>query len=514
MVLLCLLVATYILGIAILLISAIAGYKRGMFGSLLRTVYIIVISAISGVVAYFVSHNITHSLINLINNPTAVALMEATPETVQMIEVMVTPIVFSIIWTILFGLLELISMIKFNSVSEWVETKTTHHTPQHDKKTIGTIVGVCNGVISSAILLIPLCFVVSILNTAELSVLQELNIPVDHQYEYAARTPSDALLKLTTSVHDNHIPEEYAGLCKTGLNMKDEAPCLLNAVGHAKTAYDEAKSHHMSQRETLCLEIGAINSMSQNDSHVSSTMPYIFANVIHLAADTWSHGDAFLGIQLPTDNQMTKALISNMLDILKNVTPENATSVVNTLMGDGHEVGVINNFLELQSQSSSYDNMGDMIKENDELVADTLIKLGKSEDLHTINNVVNEMGQEYIQSASEKLFDNETISNEQKKETLNKLTDSVSSFANKTETEETAGAQENTTTYEEQIDSISSEVMSMANEYNYSMSSAEATIIAVGLSSYFESTDEVTTEGLMKYFGFSAEEIDSIMNGQ
>ena len=66
----------------------------------------------------------------------------------------------------------------------------------------------------------------------------------------------------------------------------------------------------------------------------------------------------------------------------------------------------------------------------------------------------------------------------------------------------------------QQINGITQEVISAANEYDYPISSAEATIIAVGLASYFESTDEVTTEGLMQYFGFSADEINSILNYQ
>jgi len=509
MILLGLIAATYILGLAILLISAITGYKRGMFGSLVRTIYIAVISIISGVVAYFSSPRIAHAITTVIKQPEIVKLMESTPETVQLIEAMVTPIIFSILWTILFGILELISMIRFNSVADWIETKTTHHKAQHDKKISGIAIGAFNGLLSSAVLLIPLCLVVSILNNAEPEVLQTLHIPVDHQYQHAVHTPSDALLTLTTSVHKNQIPDEYSGLRDVKFTMKEEAPCLLNAVGHAKMAYDDAKSQHKSSKETICMEIGAINSMSQSDSHVSTTMPYIFANIIKLAADTWSHGDAFLGIQIPINNKMTQPLVSSTLDILKNVTPDNASSVINTLMGDGHEVGVINNFLELQSQSAAYETMGDMLKDNDELIADTLIKLGKSEELHTINNVVNEMGQEYIKSASDQLFNNEAISAEKKKETLDKLTESL-----KPEKNEDSNDQDTPVTYEEQINDITEEVISAANEYDYSMSSAQATIIAVGLASYFESTDEVTTEGLMEYFGFSADEINSILNQQ
>ena len=262
------------------------------------------------------------------------------------------------------------------------------------------------------------------------------------------------------------------------------------------------------------MEIGAINAMSQTNPHAPATVPYIFANVIKVAANVWSQGGEFLGINMPIDNKMTQALVSSTLSVLKDVTPENAPSVIYTLMGDGHEIGVINNIFELQNKSSTYDSTADMLKDNDELIADTLIKLGESEDLHTINNAVNEIGQEYIQSAKDQLFNNEEISSEKKKETLEKLTDSVASYTNNQNKDDDAASDDETEepTYQEQIENISQEIISTADEYNYPISSAEATIIAVGLTSYFESTDEITTEGLMQYFGFSEDEINAIIN--
>ena len=514
MVLFWLIFATYVCGIAILITSAIAGYKRGLFGSLVRTVYIVVISVVSGLIAYLISPSVTHAITTHITHPTIVSFFETTPETVLLVEAMITPILFSIIWTVLFGIFELVSMIKFTSVSEWIEEKATHHHSHHDKKGIGVAVGVFNGLISSAILLIPLCFVVTILNTADMEALQALHIPVDHQYQHAAHTPSEILLNFTTSVNNDQIPDEYSELRQTGLNMKDEATGILNAIGCAKTTYDDAKSHQKNQKELICMEIGAINAMSQTNPHAPATVPYIFANVIKAAANVWSQGGEFLGINMPIDNKMTQALVSSTLSVLKDVTPENAPSVIYTLMGDGHEIGVINNIFELQNKSSTYDSTADMLKDNDELIADTLIKLGESEDLHTINNAVNEIGQEYIQSAKDQLFNNEEISSEKKKETLEKLTDSVASYTNNQNKDDDAASDDETEepTYQEQIENISQEIISTADEYNYPISSAEATIIAVGLTSYFESTDEITTEGLMQYFGFSEDEINAIIN--
>lgn len=497
-----LVILAYVFEILILALCVWRGYKLGVYKSLVRTVYLILIIPISILASNAIAHpvaKIAMDLVRSISNPTISSLVNSSPETFTLIEALVSALLFSIIFAILFGILELLSLIKFNAVATKITKKLDNPEKAKAIKLGGLGVGLLNGAISSAILLIPLCLVISLLGTSDSQALTALHVPTDEHVHrektYYVNVPSSLLLKRVTQISDKDIPEEYSELKHMHVNFVEEGPNIINEAGYAINAYTYAHDHGKDNKESILSAIGAANAHDGN----SKALPAIFANIIKKAVDAWEHGDTFLGIDLGFDNAFAKAFVAKTLEALKNVNTNNVHSIVDSLMGDGEHDGIMNNVFTLQksTQANQDQSAVEVLKTNSDLVADTLVQLGQSNDLKSINTLVADIGSTYIADVMTNMVDSSNMSEDK----IYDFADSVAEY-----TQNNIKTNDEEVSYEEHVEEISQMVINTASSYNYPISPSEATIVSVGLLSYATETpdEEISAEDLLEYFGYSA----------
>ncbi len=497
-----LIILAYVLELLILALGIWRGYKLGFYKSLVRTGYLVLIVPISALLANIIAHSVAHAVmgrVSSINNVTLYSLFQSSPETVSLVEALVSSIAFSVIFSVLFGILELLSLIKFNAISDKLTKKLNTHDKSKAIKWGGLGIGLFNGLVSATILLIPLCLAVSILGTTDAQALNALRVPADdhnHRDEtYYVALPSSLLLKSVTHISDKDIPDEYSELRNANMNGVDEAPDIINGVGYALITYRNSVGHEKENRQAVLDALGAANAHSGD----SQALPVIFTNLIKNAVDAWECGQSFLGINLTFDNAVAKAFVTNTLDALQNVNSENVHSIVNTLMGDGEHDGIMSNVFILQKNTQSIpqeqQDATSILKENSELVADTLIQLGINDDLQSVNGLVADIGSEYISEVVVNLVNDTEMNDDQ----VYKFADSVADYAQSNIKNSSADS------YNDHVEAVSQLVLEIASNYNYPITSAEATIISVGLISYISETpeDQVSANDLLEYFGYS-----------
>lgn len=491
----------YVLEALLVSLGIWRGYKLGLFKGLVRTVYLVCIIPISILIARGISHPVATKILSLItsgSNPTINSLVQASPETFVLIEALTASIIFSISFAILFGIIGLISLIKFNAIASKITNKFDNEKNASLKKWGGVGIGLVNGVLSAAIALIPICLIISTLGTPDTAALNSLHIPTDtqenihHEKTYYVALPSSLLLRTVTHISDKDIPEEYSQLKHHNLNFVDEAPDIINEAGYALLAYKNSHDHGKDSKQSILDAIGAANA-HDGDSQV---LPAIFANLIKKAAEAWEHGESFLGIDLNFNNAIAKAFVSKTLAALKNVDSNNVHSVVDTLMGDGEHEGIMTNVFILQEKTKTNmagNTTATILKENSELVADTLVQLGKDEDLQSVNDLVADIGSEYMSEVFGDIFvDNDN------NDKVNNFADKIINYA-----KENDDLKSNSENYEEYVSSVSQIIEDTANSYNYPITDSESIIVSVGLISYLSQAepDEMTAESLLNYFG-------------
>lgn len=497
-----LVILAYVLELLILALGVWRGYKLGLYKSIIRTVYLILIIPISILISNAISHSVAKVIVDLIrasSNATLSSLVKASPETFKLVEALASAVIFAVAFAILFGILELISLIKFNAIASKMTDKFENPEKSKATKLGGVGVGLLNGALSASILLIPLCLVVSLLGTSDSEALATLHVPTDnhvHRDEtYYVNIPSSLLLRRVTQISDKDIPEEYAELKHMHVNFVDEGPDIINEAGYALNAYAYAHDHGKDNKESILIAIGAANAHEGN----SKALPAIFANIMKHAVDAWDHGDAFLGINLNFNNAVAKAFVSKTLDALRNVNTGNVHSIIDTLMGDGEHDGVMSNVLVLQQKTKDSNNNEEAhttittLKENSELVADTLLQLGKDDDLQSVNELVAEIGSDYVSEIISDIFVN--------KEKVNDFAETVTNHAK----ENIVDSEIKTEDYEEHVSDIAQIIKDTSDTYNYPITDAESTILSVGLISYISQTEpeDMTPESLLDYFGFN-----------
>lgn len=530
-----LIISIYIAEFIALAFGAFIGYRLGLFRSIVRTIYLIILIPISLVLANIISHPIVNSIIKFlsnINNSTIKALADSSPETFAFIGAIITPFISLALFAIFFALLELLTLIKFKYISDKITAPISANTTNSTTNKWGGLgIGILNGALSATVLLIPLCIATSVLSSSDYSSTWEtlkfdeyiavraeeenavtynemshfsvskcLSLNVLNTKSNTIIIPSNWLLPMLTSVGSQTLPEEYSVMISDDLCMIDEAPYLLNAIIQFLNAHSEAVDQHKTSSSAIFRALGAANEASGE----SRVIPVMFTEVLVHAAQAWARGETFLGIDLQTSNEFTSAMISKALDTLQQATPENIHSIVRTLMGNGHEDGVMPNILILKSQISSDQTSTTTIKNNDKMIADTLIQLGKDEDLQSINDVMDEMGTEYIQNTGTQFFNNE-IYDDEKKQAFDILKETIIQCLKQS-------CSDSDNNYEARVHALAATIRETSASYNHEISAAESTILAVGLISHFESQEEITLTSVLEYFGFSSNEIDSIIN--
>lgn len=503
---------TYFLFAVIIVLGVLFGFKRGLGRSVVRVVYMAVLIPVSYFLGRAVANPISDKLIRLITNSknkVIHTIVEGSPETAELLHQMARVLVIPLLFALLYGLFEALSYILFNRISSAVLNKVRKgKEPVSRSRLLGGLIGLGRGLVVSTILLIPLCMVITVVSTSDPAALASLKVPGfksgDKQVAMAtspvAVLASNRILYPMTMVPADTIPEEYAELRDSGICVMQEAPYIINAVGNAKQTYSDATKAKSDKSIAVIKTIGAINS-SVGDSKV---LPAVVAYIIRVEAKEIKKSDTIFGFDYSNSNELTKQLLHEMLAVLEEVNSENVNSILSTLTGDGDQSGALENVVTIMKNTNS----GETIRQNADLFSETLVDMGKSNDLKQINSIVSQIGIQYLNKSGMSLFSDETP-DEKKKQMFDTVADTINRYYDEISVNIDA-FDDGGKTYEQCVNNLSQVIIDATKDENYTITEDEAIIVSVGLISYFEGHDEVTAEGLMEYIGLSDEEIARI----
>ena len=419
----------FVLAALIAVLCVLLGYIRGTGRSVVRLAYLAVIVLVSGLLSGVIAKAVSPALMDFIRtyyNKSITEILSYSPETEQLLQSILTTLMVPVVFSLLFLTLELLSLIQLKKLSIKIASLVRKDGDPMSKpsKLIGAGVGLLQGLLIAAVVLLPIGCGLTILSSADEASLAALNIQ--------------------------------------------------SSDGQALSSY---KNSGDNKTQAAFLAIGRLLPFMDN----SKLLPELTSQLLRAAAGAWIDGHSFMDIKLDTTSSITGRLTLSFLETLRGATPKNIKGIIATLVGNGADSGVLDSIFKISDNNSDYKS-----KDSIDAMADMLVKIGKNGDMTEVITTVGELGTEIIKESGINVIEKDSPAyTEIKEELINAI------------------EQGQDKPYEEQIAGLANSLSEIAGNNNAEVSDSEATILAVGLISYFGSTDEITEEGLMEYFGIS-----------
>lgn len=408
------------LEILIIGIGILIGYRRGLGRTTVRAVYLAIIGTISFFVGRSIAASVTHravdALLPLLPDD-IVSMLEIKPELALLLEHLAGALLVPFIFAILFGLLQLLTLICFKKVSTKLVTSITKQEERTTAgKWTGAAAGLVLGIVIAAVLLAPMYAVLHVVeNTPEetITIFEDAIAENGMTLSAEAPIPSTALrvqpntIALSTSpaIHvssfsfvnefllrkltDYTVPEAIAS--ETGHESAiDSLPAILATAGDALYAYNTTAHNGGSTLDALTNAAAAV----APHLHDSSTIAHIAADALCIIGTSFHDNGSFMGIELPaSENQILTSLVNNLVDTLSHTTVENAEANLISLFGKNEIVFGEN----IPTDASS----------NHGLLA-TMMKLDKDDPMKSLED---EKLSSAVSEVIESLAENESMSN-------------------------------------------------------------------------------------------------------
>lgn len=510
-------IITYAALAAALILGVYIGIKRGLARSVVRSVYLVVLLPLSYLVGHLLAGMIAEWLVEELRGSGGILgqLILGISGSMELIEVLAKALITAVSFALMFGALEALSLIYFKHASDAIVKKVVGEDTQPGRHTalFGGFVGLAQGMVVSTVLLLPLCMCVTLMATSSPTALASLGIPgfdgaseEDAALEHSPveLLPSNQLLYPMTRISDDDIPDGYAELRGTDLCAMAEAPDIINSAGNAKEAYLTATSHHDTELVAMIRALGAMNA-----AHGDSQMLEIFMkDVVHATADIISTVEELRSLFAASDSDsdgIAHLLMIDLMNAMKQATPDNVGGMVEVLAGNGFHTSTVEDMLTIKDNTAS----GDSIKDQSELVADVLLRIGENDDLrHAINGSTDTVISDYLAGSKTSIVPDD-MPDDQTKELFETISDELNEHIDHTDLSSTI--LDSTTSYSEKVESVSNTISSRVADYDYALSDSDTTLAAICLISYCESGKEIDPENIMKYLGISDEDIARIL---
>ncbi len=500
-----------ILSAVILGVCVVIGYKRGTGRSLVRLIYLSVITVLTFFLSKALARMLAGTVISLVEplyNDSLRKLIESSPEIKTLIANIVRAALVPFVFSLLFFIIQLLSLIKLKTISnKLINTVHKDGDPMNKaSKWIGAGLGVLCGLIISTALIAPLSCAVEILQSVDQDVLKSFGLMGNDTKGEDSQKSSISTRYGSLAINFNYLSSNSqtynGGFSFSGIfgeiisrsltaiegnseSLVEEAPKITNAAKEAMDAYQEQIEAGVSP------EMAAISAMSSLVSNMgeSEILTEITAEVLNSAATSFKNGDEFFGLSFDSSNEFTNTIVEAFIETLENTTPENVIENLTTLVGadtDSSEESVLGNLISLQSEGVS-------LKSEDSLdaMADALIEIGKNENMSQITDAMGQLGSDIIKEAGI------TTIPKDKDGAYEKIKEELVVTVNSSATMD----------YETRINSLAQTIVSTAASYNYTISLPQANLLAISLLAYFGSEENITVEGLMEYFGVTSADL-------
>lgn len=348
-----------ILELALLAVGVIVGYRRGIGRSLVRLVYLTVIGIVSFLLGRLIASRLSDTAIVAIRDalPADVrSLLTLTPEfeslVANILGALFTPIVFSL----LFGLLQLLSLIGFKKLSgKLVSAIFKGQADPTQSKWAGAVLGLVMGLAVSAALLAPLFTVLHVVNsipdqtvTIFVEAYEENGIP-----DLSASAPLSNTLSLQPTAFDDSLKPAfdaaklspwcrplstwlttYRVLGSDGEKEHDSLthslPLIAQVAGDALYAYNFTANSGGTENDALIQAASAVIPYLEE----SVTVRFAAADLVSAMGKTLQNGDSFFGLSLPdSDDPLAKSIMNDLVNALAHTTADTVKDNMITLFG-------------------------------------------------------------------------------------------------------------------------------------------------------------------------------------
>ena len=335
------------------------GYYRGLGRTVVRGVYLLVLGTISFFAGRSIAASLTKTVCDFVIpslSGDVASLLESSPDIVILLENIIAALVAPIFFAVLFGLLQLLSLICFKRLSSYLVKTITGKTERSTvSKWTGAAAGLVLGIAIAAALLSPTYMALHIVeNTPDdafailTESVEENGMTVGYEAPYSAsamRAPAVRPLSvgfafrassvspinkwLISGLTSYSIPHALATE-KDHESAINTLPVLIDTASDALFAYNTTAKSGGASIDAFTNAAAAVA------PHLgeSVAIKHLAADALHAVGVAFRDHGSFMSIELPkTDNAILTSIVNNLVDTLSKTTPESVADNMTSLFG-------------------------------------------------------------------------------------------------------------------------------------------------------------------------------------
>jgi len=273
---LAIIILLYVLAVATLVLGAVIGYKRGMGRAAVRLVYLIVLAVIAFFVSMAIAGAISAPIMDTIRgyyNDTIKTVVNSNPQLEAMVQSLITAILSPIIFSALFGILQLLSLICLKKLSLKIVGLFKKEVEPKVSKWVGAGIGLVSAFVMVFALFAPVSFVASTLANASEESLAVIDAAISGAGEKeSASVSAGRLLKKDTApgqVAKLQLKELRArlivfsvlssgyGIEGSTQSAQQEISNVITVAGNSIATYQEAVAQNPDDKVSAYLSVAA-----------------------------------------------------------------------------------------------------------------------------------------------------------------------------------------------------------------------------------------------------------------
>ncbi len=513
----------------VILAGIIVGYKRGAGKSLVRLIYVFIITAVSYIFAIIISKAVSGQIVATVQLQYYDTLQSIT-ENSKMFEPLMRGLVASVlgpvILPLIFIILQPLTMIGFKPASGKIISlfKKDGDPMNKSSRFMGAGVGALQGYIIATVLAVPLSFAVFLLGS-----VNKNNVVSNDNY--IAKTTSCsgiyslslnsyphvnslAALSLSGRSYNGNFLLGAGGLTNMGTiipggsqsNLLDEGEFIMGLLNAASDGFlDDLAYGNLTVGEIVDIlsnwgggtDFGLFGNGSENDTYkiisiIQNMIPYIeqspllssfAADILNTAAEVWKNGGSFLGISIDTSDYATELMFNSFTDMLAGATAGNVAEILKTFFTPSPDGTVpIASFISINlNEGIDFSSNGVL-----NIISDIMIAVNYNDNTSMITSSMGKLGKQLLAEAGITVFPAEdTAVYEEIKAVLEDALSNISGVND----------------YMASVDALAAEIMRISASYNQTLTEGQARFIAICLLEYFGSAENITIDGIKEFFG-------------
>ncbi len=420
----------------IILIGTFFGFKRGLGKTVIRTVYLLVVGLLALLLSFFVVSICSDAIMVIARDyyPADLQkLIEASPELEPLIEAFASGLIFPIIFALLFGVFQLLSLIGFGSVAKKILSAIFPNKEQGvASKGTGAAVGFVLSIVVAAILLSPIFMTLSIYSSVPEEVLVAITSDSIEEAEIKSTRPSRLGVVTLPSVNFEMPPFLFVSKLMTGAltgfetpnhertNVLAEVPIIMHIADGALATVDVTNEHGGDNVDVFTNACSLLSLYVDESPFVKE----LSCDVLRGFGTVLERGDTIFNMTLSNDeNSPMTPVVNSFMHTVSETTTDTVKGNLITLFGkpndefvpedkkeeashisgvasdDYHNIGMVSAFMHMNAEQTEETSE----KKND-VLSKAFITMADNDAMHEVfqevtiyaSNVINEKATDLV----------------------------------------------------------------------------------------------------------------------